>query len=593
MKNFKAFLQEQEEQKSSEFSIARQIISKLDDKVYEYGGVGYSDEFLVDGKTVKGYLFFLKSKQAFRLDFLDGNLAYIEIWDKFQFTDDNESNAPSDRVITLKPGFDVDELVSTLSDQLGNSDDSDGGDEDSEDAPDDSDSPEDSMPPGSGATVNESLEFKFLMEASEETKKRNWRTLLNTGDAKKINDAWGRIKWKQREGTADQTDIMFGHAFEEWLHHHGHVKFDRLHFTKENPPPQRTQEPSNAERPAQRKAPAAAPPSDNDQNAESPNQGQQNASSDETNASDNEKNMDISAREGISSKLVTPKSDPETKQLEDRLQQILGSAGGGSSKKLRKPAETFAKIKKYLHYLHFGEGTSLVVCGQPGTGKTHNVIKDLESMGLEEDRDFIKVTGKTTPLALYSTLFLNRSAGKFLLFDDCDAIWKNEDAVNILKGALDSHEVRKISWLSKNTVNTSRWTAEEKADYENQIEDRMAEDPTDDSIKLPSQFRYEGKIVFISNLPISKLDNAVKDRAAGVVNVTFSPDDFIEYIGQILPEMHNDMKPEVKEHVFNVLKNGYFKQYPGKINMRTVDRALKIAKSGIDDWEDMLDRDED
>ena len=50
------------------------------------------------------------------------------------------------------------------------------------------------------------------------------------------------------------------------------------------------------------------------------------------------------------------------------------------------------------------------------------------------------------------TLFLNHD--KVIVLDDMDDALKNEDCSSILKAALDSYDVREISWSSKKMVNT-------------------------------------------------------------------------------------------------------------------------------------------
>jgi hypothetical protein len=59
------------------------------------------------------------------------------------------------------------------------------------------------------------------------------------------------------------------------------------------------------------------------------------------------------------------------------------------------------------------------------------------------------------------------------VFDDCD-VWEDQDALNILKGALDSGKTRRISWNKD-----SRLLREEG---------------------IPNTFNFDGSVIFITNM---------------------------------------------------------------------------------------------
>ena len=108
-------------------------------------------------------------------------------------------------------------------------------------------------------------------------------------------------------------------------------------------------------------------------------------------------------------------------------------------------------------------------------------------MGLVESTDFVHFKGRATAAGLFVTLYDN--SDKIVVLDDCDSVFKDDDAVNILKGALDSYDTRKISYL------TTKPLKDEFGSH------------------LPRSFEFTGKIIFISNISQSKLDEAIRSRS--------------------------------------------------------------------------------
>jgi len=149
---------------------------------------------------------------------------------------------------------------------------------------------------------------------------------------------------------------------------------------------------------------------------------------------------------------------------------------------------------------------SLIITGEPGTGKTFTVTKQINSAGLKESVDYAVFKGFCTPKALYRALYENQD--KLIIFDDCDSVLKNEICSNILKAALDSYERRVIHWRS-----------EKKGD--------------DD---LPQEFEFFGKVIFISNMSKRNLDDAIISRSM-VIDVTMTMKEKIERMEEILPEL--------------------------------------------------------
>jgi hypothetical protein len=120
---------------------------------------------------------------------------------------------------------------------------------------------------------------------------------------------------------------------------------------------------------------------------------------------------------------------------------------------------------------------SLIVTGPPGVGKSHGVEKQLEKASLFErvsgrpsSREVVK--GAISGIGLYVLLYKFSDKGSVLVFDDCD-VWEDQDAINLLKAALDTKRTRTISWNKDSSY-------------------LRKED-------IPNSFKFNGSIIFITN----------------------------------------------------------------------------------------------
>lgn len=221
----------------------------------------------------------------------------------------------------------------------------------------------------------------------------------------------------------------------------------------------------------------------------------------------------------------------------------------------------------------------------PGIGKTH-IVKEVLSKRLgPENKNWTIVKGKTSTLGLYSTLFVNRNS--LVVFDDCDSVFSNPDGVNILKAALDSYDSRSISWISPMTINVQLLSSKERKELYNDIELKLKTDPTSTKIKYPNQFDFNGKVIFISNLHASKIDDAIKSRSM-VIDVTLKQQDIIKRIQTILPNIEKDQSMEDKMEVLKYLEEKTKIESNKVISMRSFILALKIKTSGVPNWQRLL-----
>lgn len=232
----------------------------------------------------------------------------------------------------------------------------------------------------------------------------------------------------------------------------------------------------------------------------------------------------------------------------------------------------FGFVEKLVDMVASGVQPSAVITGEGGLGKTFTVMKTLKKNGLKDINDvmretpsggtirmsrvFVTVKGYSTAKGLYRTLFENNNTT--IVFDDCDAVLKDPVALNLLKGALDSYGRRIISWNA----------------------DIRDED-------LPRSFEFKGRVIFISNMDQSKIDQAIRSRSM-MIDLSMTADqkiDRMEYIAksdEFLPEY--DMA--IKTDALNLLRE--LKDDCKEMSLRTLISVAKIRASNKD-WKDLAE----
>ncbi len=219
-------------------------------------------------------------------------------------------------------------------------------------------------------------------------------------------------------------------------------------------------------------------------------------------------------------------------------------------------ADRFDYIEKFTKMVGNNVIPSMLLTGQAGVGKTHTVINTLENMGLVEGDDYIVVKGHSSPMGLYMCLYNNN--GKIIVMDDCDSVWGENTALNILKGALDSYSRRTISWQSL------------AADRNN----------------VPDCFEFEGSIIFISNKDARRLDSAVVNRTI-TCNLLMSNDEIVDRMDQLKEDMEPEVNIEMKNEVLSFLKEKA-EMFEG-LSLRTFIQSIRIRKGCNDDsWRKMI-----
>ena len=255
--------------------------------------------------------------------------------------------------------------------------------------------------------------------------------------------------------------------------------------------------------------------------------------------------------------------------------------------------ERFDFVADFVRMVGNRENASAIIVGTGGLGKSHitlqtlindcklvetdstaytgeipepdgpvieNVAERLEAMNeqlMEEQRGtFLVVKGYTTAKGLYRTLYENRN--RIVVFDDCDAALLNTTSQALLKAALDSYDRRVITWNAEASFGEA----------------------------LPKSFEFTGGIVFISNMSMSQIPQAIVSRSL-VADVSMTRKEAVSRMRIITSDkgfmVGYDNK--IKQMALDFIDVNIHRQEVADVNMRTLMSVIKIIKANPTNWE--------
>jgi hypothetical protein len=234
--------------------------------------------------------------------------------------------------------------------------------------------------------------------------------------------------------------------------------------------------------------------------------------------------------------------------------------------------ERFGFVTDMVTMLCKGAQASVVITGPGGLGKSYTVTRALEANGFTDvsildaefaigakipSNKFIVVKGHSTPKGLYRLLFENKDG--VIVFDDCDSVLKDPVSLNLLKGALDSYDRRIISW---------------RADIKDE--------------DLPTTFEFKGRVVFISNLSSTQIDQAIITRSMAV-DLTMTTQQKVERMRHIM-ESGEFMPDADKQHKVDAITLVDLLQDRVKeLSLRTLIQVVKIRSSAGANWRNLAE----
>jgi len=234
--------------------------------------------------------------------------------------------------------------------------------------------------------------------------------------------------------------------------------------------------------------------------------------------------------------------------------------------------ERFGFVSDMVTMLANGAQASVVVTGPGGLGKSFTVNQTLTANGFKDvstledfavgaviktNKAFRVIKGYSTPKGLYRTLYENRDG--VIVFDDCDSVLKDPVSLNLLKGALDSYSRRIISW---------------RADIKDE--------------DLPTTFEFKGRIVFISNLASTQIDQAIITRSMAV-DLSMTRKQKIERMrhlldsGEFMPEFDKVTKNDAMSLIDKL------QDKVKELSLRTLIQVTKIRKNAGANWANLAE----
>ncbi len=216
----------------------------------------------------------------------------------------------------------------------------------------------------------------------------------------------------------------------------------------------------------------------------------------------------------------------------------------------------FGFMNRMIEMIARNVAAGAIICGPPGIGKTHSCLSVLKGNGMKEDRDYIFIKGNTSAMGLYRTLYFNND--KMIVFDDCDNALFDPGCANLLKSALDTCDKRRLSWVSQNTANGSAG--------------------------VPESFEFEGRILFISNMPESRIDRAIVSRTM-CMDLKMNKVEIMDRIEQLASSVCVNIDPIQTTEVITWMKDNM--DNLADLNLRTLIKLSKLRQTAGDDWMDM------
>ena len=238
--------------------------------------------------------------------------------------------------------------------------------------------------------------------------------------------------------------------------------------------------------------------------------------------------------------------------------------------------ERFDMLKDMTKAVKKGDVRAMIVSGPPGVGKSHGVEEVLDRYdtvaALGGSNKYEVVKGAMSPIGLYCKLFNYADKDNVIVFDDCDAVFDEPLALNILKAALDSKKKRTIHW------NTDSFKLRNEG--------------------VPDSFEFKGSAIFITNLKFDEVKSkklkshleALESRCHYMDLTIDTERDKMLRIAQVIQDgMLNGYKlsDEVKEDIVDFVDLN--KKRLRELSLRTVLKVADLAVAFPQRWEAMAE----
>tara|TARA_R110000868_G_scaffold162905_1_gene394912 strand:+ start:10732 stop:11586 length:855 start_codon:yes stop_codon:yes gene_type:complete len=234
----------------------------------------------------------------------------------------------------------------------------------------------------------------------------------------------------------------------------------------------------------------------------------------------------------------------------------------------------FAVLDKVARGVVLGHINAAIVSGAPGCGKTHSLERELNAAEAQGKIRYQSVKGSMSAIGLFRALFECSEQGSVLVIDDCDSVFGDLDAMNILKAALDTGKTRRVHWNKE-----SRVLAEEG---------------------IPRSFEFKGAVLFITNIDLVR-EIAKQNKMAPHYEALLSRSLYVDMRIHTKTEVFVRVKQVVFDEDFladNLLTKGqaqdmvqWLEQHLTKVRVLSIRTVIQMANFVKTDhnWKDMAE----
>lgn len=264
------------------------------------------------------------------------------------------------------------------------------------------------------------------------------------------------------------------------------------------------------------------------------------------------------------------------------------------------PEFVFQDIEDLTKFIAKGKAKSLIICGDPGVGKTFTIMETLKKeLGDSGSAWHYHSGAKASAVSFYLTTFRERN--EIIVWDEADSILKNDDIVMMLKPALDTSGDNTFEYTRGFPM--SGKSKKEIEDYCAFVDEQAAKgkiigpQPTKGNyVQAPGKYYFKGQMIFISNMPASKLENAILSRSL-YIDLKLSAQDTHKRIMSIMKHKYSNKSIEELNEFAEAL--GGFStgseervqymtpEYMRKIKpltIRSMVLAVELKEAGLKNW---------
>ncbi len=181
--------------------------------------------------------------------------------------------------------------------------------------------------------------------------------------------------------------------------------------------------------------------------------------------------------------------------------------------------QKYLKLISELNIVIQGKHHFAIVKSKPGYAKTTIIRELFRKHKMEEGKNFIIISGFITTKRLFEKLYEYREKGMVIVFDDCDSVFDDLKAANLLKSATDDKQVRRIC-------------------YETTVKGKGT----------PQEYNFEAGVIILTNTALGKKNLALKDRGF-YIELELTTREKIEYIQKFL------LKDDTDQFVYDQLRD--------------------------------------